>query len=195
MNRLSLLLTISLIILSQCNSKTSQRAEIPYDSIRVVLEKVFDSDQHIRRIIQDSIGYDSPETPAYFSKMISIDKDNQDILMPVLLKYGWLPKSKIGEKASDAIFCVIQHGEHEVMNEYFPQLDSLAQIGEASKTNAAMMEDRLLVWKGLKQKYGTQATRSLRADKVMVIWPIEDTAGVDRLRKEAGFELTVLENA
>lgn len=81
------------------------------------------------------------------------------------------------------------------MNKYFPQLDSLARINEANKTDAAMMEDRLLVNKGLKQKYGTQATKSLRLDKVMVIWPIEEPAKVDSLRKQAGFELTVSENA
>jgi hypothetical protein len=58
-----------------------------------------------------------------------------------------------------------------------------------------MMEDRLLMWKGLKQIYGTQATTSLRANKELVIWPIEDPDKVDSLRFNVGFEQSVLDNA
>ena len=179
----------------QNNNLIDKSAKINYDSIRTILEKIYDQDQGIRAIIEDSIDYNSPEFSKYFSKMITIDIENRAVVIPMIDKYGWISKSKIGEKANEAIFYVIQHSNIEIMEKYFPQLKNLAALGEAKRTDAAMMEDRLLMWKNKKQKYGTQATTSLREDKKCVIWPIEEPGKVDSLRKNAGFSQTVLENA
>ena len=58
-----------------------------------------------------------------------------------------------------------------------------------------MMEDRTLMSKGKKQKYGTQANSSLRKSGQFAIWPIEEPNKVDSLRKDAGFSQTILEYA
>ncbi|WP_367221552.1 DUF6624 domain-containing protein [Marinilabilia sp.] len=166
-----------------------------YDSLRIVLESVYDSDQSIRKQMHDPVYKDSIRQLKYISQMIAIDQENLHKVLPILEKYGWIPQSKIGEKASDAIFYVIQHSSIELMEKYFWQLDSLALLGEASRKNAAMMEDRLLMGKGLKQIYGSQATTNLRPDKSLVIWPVSQPDKVDSLRKSVGFELSVLENA
>jgi hypothetical protein len=192
------LITICISISGQqCNhlNKNQTSLYVDYDSIRVILEDIYDKDQGIRQVFEDSIRDNSPNSLSYVSKIIMVDNENQKILLPIIERYGWIPSSKIGEKASDAIFYVIQHSELDLMVKYFPQLDSLAQIGESSKIHAAMMEDRLLMEKGHKQKYGTQATSSLRQDEKIVIWPIEEPDKVDSLRKAAGFNLTVNENA
>jgi hypothetical protein len=57
------------------------------------------------------------------------------------------------------------------------------------------MEDRILMSKGKRQIYGTQANNNLRPDKKMAIWPIEDPSQVNALRKKIGFTTTVEENA
>jgi hypothetical protein len=166
-----------------------------FDSLRVELEEMYTRDQEIRHIIFDSIGFDSPDIREYFARMNTIDSLNQIRLSEIMNQYGWIAASKIGEEASDAIFYIIQHSNPEMMEKYYPELKALAATGEAKKTHAAMMEDRLLMWKGKKQKYGTQATSTLRENKTMAIWPIENPDSVNLLRRSAGIELTVEENA
>ncbi len=61
--------------------------------------------------------------------------------------------------------------------------------------HAAMMEDRLLMYEGKKQIYGTQASSSSMSNGKSFIWPIQNPKKVNQLRKEAGFDLTVEENA
>lgn len=127
--------------------------------------------------------------------MIRIDSENQEEINSILQKYGWIQKSKIGEKASESIFYVIQHSPAEIIEKYYPQLESLAIINEASRIHSAMMKDRLLMMKGRKQIYGTQASTLLYANGILAIWPIENPEIVDSLRKEIGFDQTIFENA
>lgn len=168
---------------------------VNYDSLRVVLEKVYNNDQEIRRVIQDSIQKNSWEFNKYIGKLLELDSANQKTVIPIIDKFGLLPKSKIGDKASEAIFFVIQHSNIDLMEKYFPAYDSLSRIGEANRKHAALMEDRLLMWKGLKQKYGTQAFSNENTNNKMVIWPISEPNKVDSLRKIVGFQNTIKEYA
>ena len=172
-----------------------KESNVNYDSLRIALEKMYDVDQEIRRILIDSIGLDSPEAPKYFNQMATIDMQNKIKIASMLEKYGWIEQSKIGKKAAEGIFYVVQHTDLEFVEKYFPQFKQLAEKGEADPTRCAQMEDRLLMWKGKKQIYGTQATSILRADKSNAIWPIENPSGVNELRKKIGFTTTVEENA
>lgn len=189
-------LAILLIILtgSCTNPKDSSGLTINYDSLRIVLEEMRNEDQEIRRILVDSIGLNSPNSGPYISKMINIDKANQEKIKLILDKYGWLEKSKIGTIASEAYFYTIQHADIELMDKWYPEFKRLADKGEANQRHCAMMEDRLLMWKGKKQIYGTQIS-DFRPDKKMSIWPIEHPDSVNQRRKRVGFTSTVEEYA
>jgi len=102
-----------------------------------------------------------------------------------------LPQSKIGEKAADAIFYVIQHADEGLIKKYLPALKRQAAKKEAETIHAAMMEDRLLMYEGKKQIYGSQG-RSTRTTK-LYIWPIQNSEKVNQLRKKAGFDSTIEE--
>src|SRR5690606_19804282 len=97
------------LVLYSCNenipstTKSASFQTIPFDSIKVVLEEVLTKDQKIRDLLY-SVEFNSPEAQQYIHKMQLIDKENQKTVLEVLEKYGWLKKSDIGEKASDAIF-------------------------------------------------------------------------------------------
>ncbi|QHT66775.1 hypothetical protein GXP67_08945 [Rhodocytophaga rosea] len=165
---------------------------IPYDSLRQVLEGIYDTDQGIREKMSSAQG---DELGKIIFQMQKIDSANQVAIKSILYKYGWLPQNKVGEKAADAIFYVVQHADMELIRQYFPALKKLARQKEARTTHAAMMEDRLLMYEGKKQIYGTQATSRLRTDGRGAIWPVQNPSKVNQLRKEAGFDLTVEENA
>lgn len=166
-----------------------------YASLQQQLEKIYDLDQGVRNVNWDSIESDPAVRLAYITKMWKIDTTNQGQVLPILEAYGWIPKSKIGEKAADAIFYVVQHSSKEILEKYLPQMEALARQGEASATDAAKMRDRLLMWNGKKQLYGTQGSGGLREGNEIAIWPIEDPENVNKRRKEVGFTTTVEENA
>ena len=176
-------------------SDTSMGEQQPdYAALQRELEEVYDLDQSIRNIDWDTLS--SPEASiAYSKKMMAVDSVNQTRVIPILEQYGWLPESKIGEKAASAIFYVVQHSNTETIEKYLSQMEALAKKGEASATDAAKMRDRLLMFQGKKQLYGTQAASWVRAEGGQVIWPIEDVENVNKRRKEVGFTTTVEENA
>jgi hypothetical protein len=178
------------------NTSTSftEETQPNYAALQKELEEIYDIDQGIRNIDWDTIS--TPEASiAYSMKMIAIDSVNQTRVIPILERYGWLPKSLIGEKAASAIFLVVQHSGSKTIEKYLPQMEALATKGEASATGAAMMRDRLLSFQGKKQIYGTQSSNTVRGDGSIVIWPIEDSENVNRRRKKVGFTTTVEENA
>ena len=157
---------------------------------------MYDEDQGIRKSIIDSSDVSSSNgILIYINQMQVIDERNRMKIAWILEKYGWLPKSKIGEKASEAIFFVIQHTELSFAERYFDQFKKLSLKGEANPMQCAMMEDRILMWKGKKQIYGTQSSNKVRSDGKNAIWPIEDPINVNYLRKMVGFKLTVEDNA
>lgn len=169
---------------------------IPYDSIRNVLEEARTSDQEIRKKVIESEGNDTLFSK-YLAEMSMIDKENQTTVLPILEKYGWLPISKIGELASDAQFYVLQHTvDLDLFRKYLPTIKALAKKGEAKLWHVALMEDRLLVNEGKKQIFGSQVVkRPGKYDGRFFVWPIENPDKVNELRKEAGLDLTVQENA
>lgn len=196
MRKLFLLVIAVFSFLNSCQPSLNRNSiEINYDSIRVVLEGIYDRDQNIRKFLFDSVENGTPGFQEGLSEMIRIDSENQEEINSILQKYGWIQKSKIGEKASESFFYVIQHSPAEIIEKYYPQLESLAIINEASRIHSAMMKDRLLMMKGRKQIYGTQVSTLLYANGVLAIWPIENPEIVDSLRKEIGFDQTVNENA
>ncbi|GAB3821430.1 DUF6624 domain-containing protein [Pontibacter rugosus] len=178
------------------NAGSSAQEEQPdYALLQKELEALYDADQHVRDVNWDSINADPTVQMAFIEKMRQVDSTNQSKILPILEKYGWLPKSKVGEKAASGIFYVVQHSGKKALEKYLPQMEELAKEGEASGTDAAMMRDRLLKFQGKKQLYGTQVVNYIREDGRAAVWPVEDVADVNKRRAEAGFELTVEENA
>jgi hypothetical protein len=193
---------ILLLVLGGCQNAGDNTSAVSaidhqpdYTSLQQELEGIYDLDQGVRDMDWDSIESDSAARMAYITKMWRADSSNQAKVLPILEKYGWLPKSRIGEKAADALFLVIQHSKLETIEKYLPQMEEMAKQGEAGATDAAMMRDRLLMFQGKRQVYGTQAVSYIREDGKHAIWPIEDVENVNKRRKEVGFELTVEENA
>jgi hypothetical protein len=192
---------IILLLLAGCQSSVDTDSTVAmeekqpdYTLLRAELEEIYDLDQGIRSIDWDTIS--SPEASIAFSmKVMAIDSVNQTRVIPILEQHGWLPKSKIGEKAASAIFYVVQHSNTATIEKYLPQMEALAKQGEASATDAAKMRDRLLMFQGKKQIYGTQAAGWVRPEGGHVIWPIEDVEHVNDRRKEVGFTTTVDEYA
>lgn len=73
---------------------------------------------------------------------------------------------------------------------------------EIPMTLISMLEDRMLMYKGLQHKYGTQAsghevidpkTKEIKWE--FLIWPIESPTKVNTLRDRVGFKRSIEESA
>ena len=191
---------LSLVFVLGCSYKsgsvtgqTESSDGINYDSLRIILEKVHDVDQGYRARLS-KMGEPGPELAAEVKKA---DARNLAQVTAILDEYGWLAKGSIGLKASEALYLVVQRSDLATMEKYFPQLKEQAEKGNATKRNAAILEDKILVRKRQKQRYGTQArARTLPSGDVeYFIWPVEDPSGVNARRSKMGFKLTVEESA
>ncbi|GAA3984535.1 DUF6624 domain-containing protein [Hymenobacter antarcticus] len=141
------------------------------------------------------MGLDSPAAGPLFQQMHATDSVNQAYVRRLLATTGWPARSQVGDTAAGAVFLVVQHASRAVMTQYLPTLRRLARHGEAWATDAAMMEDRVRMLSGRKQRYGTQTANWVRQDGTRVMWPIQKPARVNYYRHQLGFPTTVEQDA
>lgn len=171
------------------------------------LETIFKTDQGIRQILmsQDPVEQEAiairngisvqDDFKDYFPLSKEIDSFNILAVEKIIEKHGYPGKSLVGEPLNKAAYYVIQHSSK--IPKYIALIKSAAKEGELPMSLAAMMEDRLLMYEGKAQIYGTQG-RTININKLnqqSIIWPIADFENVNKRRREAGFTDTVEENA
>ena len=165
-----------------------------YSAIRQELHRIRQRDQQIREAIT-AVGLESPAAVPLFKQMRGIDSVNQIYVRHLLTTTEWPARSQVGDTAAGTVFLVVQHSSRALIAQQLPALRKLVRHGEAWATDAAMMEDRLRMFSGKKQRYGTQAANWVRPDGTRVIWPIQRPARVNRYRQQRGFPTTVEQDA
>jgi hypothetical protein len=177
------------------------------------LDSIYVVDQRYRTLIGETNtlrGLDSvaalvrkpaAETVGYlFQKMHDVDSTNTQRMVEIITRYGYPGKSLVGTRANEAAYYVIQHSK--VIRRYLPLVKKAAETDEIPLRLYATMLDRQLMFDGKAQVYGTQIRiynvadpTTQKTETIRVVWPIAHPAGVNRRRKNAGFEETVEENA
>jgi len=72
------------------------------------------------------------------------------------------------------------------MREWLPLLRAAAARGDADPAGVAMLEDRIAVFEGRSQRYGTQYDWNDAADAMEPMKGVDDPAGVDARRAAVG---------
>lgn len=206
--RLSL---ISVLIFFSCcftscqNTSETQKTNLIQADIEKIREEIIlmgKEDQKYRQMFlsyqadsttsdssNDKLGllqFDKPLDRAELIRLMNVtDAVHSNSLSQILDKYGWPIVSEFGSEAAEFSFLIIQHADAGTQKKYFPLLQRAAEQGEASLQNVAMMKDRILMREGRPQLYGTQIAGM---NNMMVVYPIEDEANVDKRRKEMGLE-------
>ncbi|WP_394760377.1 DUF6624 domain-containing protein [Flavobacterium sp.] len=182
------------------------------EGLKRELDDILQSDQILREysnseiteIRKDEIlkitGYSKEELSKNIWKLVNKqDSINLIRVENIISKYGYPGKSLVGEPTNKAVWYVIQHSEK--IPKYFSLIQKAWKQKQIPFTLVAMMQDRMLMYKGEEQIYGTQGAgrHILNKDNEEVffnfIWPIKNTKKVNKLREKAGFENTVEENA
>ncbi|MCX6217726.1 MAG: hypothetical protein NT073_25025 [Spirosoma sp.] len=131
-----------------------------------------------------------------WAEQTKIDTSNIARAEAILKEGGYPGKSLVGTPSNEAIFYIIQHSGK--IDTYLPVIKKAADEGELPFYQYAMMLDRSLMYSRKPQLYGTQVScQPLKSTKQSrcFVWPIANAKEVNKRRKQAGFELTVEENA
>jgi hypothetical protein len=103
----------------------------------------------------------------------------------IINERGWVGKSVVGGQANMALWLVIQHGPVEMQEKYLPQLRASVLEGESQGSHLAMLEDRVQMFKGEPQIYGSQIVPDEATGK-MKVYEILEPEYVNQRRKEVG---------
>lgn len=94
----------------------------------------------------------------YNSEMEALHIKNAEILNDIIDKIGYPSIDKVGEEASEAAWLVIQHaiGRPAFMKKCLTLLEKAVRQQEVNPINLAYLTDRIAVFEGKNQLYGTQ---------------------------------------
>jgi hypothetical protein len=152
-----------------------------FAKLRAELEAILESDQKVRESYKPDM--DQKELRALSEKMEIVDTANQVRLEELVKQHGWPETKDVGNKAAYGAFYVVQHAPSDYKKRYFPMVQKAMERGDIARSVFVLLEDRIRMYDGLPQRYGTQisVTKGIRT-----FWKIEDEANVDKRRAEVG---------
>ncbi|GEN76040.1 DUF6624 domain-containing protein [Chryseobacterium hagamense] len=94
----------------------------------------------------------------YHEEMQALHHKNAEILNEIIDSIGYPMAEKVGQEAADAAWMVIQHaiGKPHFMRKCLKLMEDSAPISHAERINIAYLSDRIAVFEGRPQLYGTQ---------------------------------------
>ena len=94
----------------------------------------------------------------YHPEMEAVHRRNAARLVEIINEFGWPGLSLVGEDGAEAAWLVAQHAiaEPALQHRCLVLLQAAAQAGEAPPSQAAYLEDRIRIFEGRRQRYGTQ---------------------------------------
>lgn len=175
-----------LIILTQ----STFAQDTTYNSVIQQLMKIDEQDQRYRNqidFVQTKYGRESKELQTLYNNMNLADSNNLIQVESILKKYGWLGSDKIGSQANSTLFMVIQHAGLPAQEKYLPLMKEAVKNGNARANSLALLEDRVAVFHGEMQNYGSQIFWSTITNKYFIL-PLADPDNVDKRRAEVGLQ-------
>ncbi|MCP4216513.1 MAG: hypothetical protein GY765_17820 [bacterium] len=117
-------------------------------------------------------------------EMRVVDPDNTAYLKTLVTEVGWLDFDRFGGETALGAFLLMQHsGDISLMKAALPELKKEIAAHPGVGNWYALTYDRLQVFLGGKQRYGTQSDYKDGED---VLFPLEDESKVEEFRKEMG---------
>lgn len=172
------------------NIAIGQNEEIPAtkqnSELIAILDTIHLEDQKYRlesQELENKYGWSSEEVQDIWKTIHIKDSINLIKVEKILDENGWLGPDVIGEEGNLTLFLVIQHAKVETQLKYLPMLRDAVKSGDAEASYLAMMEDRVLMYQGEKQIYGSQLEMDSKT-KEYVVSPMIDPDNVDKRRAE-----------
>ena len=121
----------------------------------------------------------------YHPRMEEVHRDNTYQLRSIITEHGWPDVERVGDEGAEAAWLIAQHaiGEPDFMRLCRQLLDEASAAGRVPMWQFAYIDDRIRVFEGKPQRYGTQI--DLRPEGPAA-HELEDAARVEAWRKEVG---------
>ncbi|RYF71377.1 MAG: hypothetical protein EOO39_14070 [Cytophagaceae bacterium] len=149
------------------------------------LESLHKTDQQPRMRL-DSVervyGQNSPQMRQLWKQINYSDSVNLISIKRIMAQYGYPGKRVVGPQQANTAWLIIQHSPLQEQEMYLPLMREAAASGEMSKSNLALLIDRINVAKTGKQIYGSQV--SIAPSGKRSFFPIDDERNVNKRRAE-----------
>ena len=124
----------------------------------------------------------------YHPRMEALHRRNAARLRALIELHGWPGRSLVGVDAAAAAWRIVQHaiGEPDFMRASLDLLRDALEKGEADPIHVAMLEDRIRVFEGRLQLYGTQYDWDDDHKAMVPLIGIEAPQQVDARRRAIG---------
>jgi hypothetical protein len=124
----------------------------------------------------------------YHQEMAAVHVQNATRLKEILPEHGWPVAALVGDDGAEAAWLIVQHaiGDPPFQRQCLRLLQDAAESGGVPLWQAAMLEDRIRMFEGRPQIYGTQ----LETDSDGSVRPylLEDPETVEERRRRIGLE-------
>jgi hypothetical protein len=151
------------------------------EALRDELVAMEEYDQRVRA----ELAADGSLFEGYHPRMEAVHRTNAARLRDILAEFGWPGFALVGERGADAAWLVAQHsiGEPSFMRQCRDLLDEASTRGEVPRWQFAYIDDRIRVFEGSPQRYGTQFRDGPDGP---VPHPLEDASRVEEWRRDLG---------
>ena len=208
--KIRLIIIAFLLFLSSCSVTQNRK-----DNLKDELTRILKSDQELRELFAPNLKEERKNeilqtykiSENEFQKLgwkITETNDSINLIKTekIIKKYGYPGKQLVGSELSTAVWYVIQHSKLPIIEKYFPLMLKAEKNGDLSKKHIAMMKDRMLMYQGKEQIYGTQGAGRLfinpetkKEEWTNFIWPIQNPENVNVLRVSMGIKMPIEEYA
>jgi len=124
---------------------------------------------------------------SYIPRMEAVHIRNAGRLRQLIAFHGWPDEAIAGKDGAEAAWFVVQHaiGEPEFQREMLRLLQACAGAKRVPRWHAAYLEDRIAMYEGRPQRYGTQWLGD-PIDGRTRPWTLAEPDRVNELRSEMG---------
>lgn len=153
------------------------------ENLRRELVAMAENDQTVR---EELVADGSLSSQGYHPRMEAVHKKNASRLAHIIEQHGWPGESLVGEGGARAAWLIAQHaiGDPPFMRRCLLLLKKAAEEQQVPQWQAAMMEDRIRMYEGRPQIYGTQFQPNEAG--AFVPYMIEDPSNVNERRRAVG---------
>ena len=138
--------------------------------------------------VRDELARDGALFEGYHPRMENIHHRNSARLAEIIGAVGWPTRTLVGNEGASAAWRIVQHaiGNPEFMRSCMPILRQAVERGEGSAAQLAMLEDRIRVFEGRPQIYGTQFDWDESLTAMVPMGEIENPNRLEERRRRAG---------
>ena len=138
--------------------------------------------------VRGELAADGSLFEGYHPRMEAVHRQNAARLRAILDEIGWPTELRVGSDGAHAAWRIAQHaiGEPDLQRRALRLLQEAASRAEVPAWQPAMLEDRIRMFEGRPQLYGTQLEPDDEGRPRP--YPIEDPERVEERRRAVGLE-------